>query len=101
MGSAPKLKQTAAKHREGIGHLAYPPAGRRAAVKAGRKPVHFNLDGRTTARYFSGRFTATCGQNVHKWPTEDEGRGLVYLPPLSETEQDFCSLPFTKTCPLS
>ena len=33
--------------------------------------------------------------------TKDEGRGLIYLPPLSENGQAFCSLPVTKPRPFS
>ena len=32
--------------------------------------------------------------------TKDEGRGLIYLPPLSENGQAFCSLPVTKLPPV-
>lgn len=32
--------------------------------------------------------------------TKDEGRGLVYLPPLSENRRAFCSLPVTKPPPV-
>ena len=35
-----------------------------------------------------------------RFDTGDEGRGLVYLPPLPENGQAFCSLPLTKTPPV-
>ena len=44
------------------------------------------------------------GENVPqfdvRFDTGDEGRGLVYLPPLPENGQAFCSLPLTKTPPV-
>ena len=35
-----------------------------------------------------------------RFDTGDEGRGLVYLPPLPENGQAFCSLPLTKPPPV-
>ena len=70
--------------------------GRRAAVKAGCKPVHFSLDGCPLSCYFSGsvatlRDTLSTSRNV--------GRGtgaFIYLPPFSENSPIFRSFPFAK-----
>ena len=40
--------------------------GRRVAVKAGCKPVHFSLDGYPLSCYFSGSVATTSGHFVHK-----------------------------------
>ena len=50
----PKIKKSAAKHFEGLAALSTHSAERRAAVKAGCKPVHFSLDGCPLSCYFSG-----------------------------------------------
>ena len=50
----PKIRTGAAKHFEGLAALPTHSAGRRAAVKAGCKPVHFSLDGCPLFCYFSG-----------------------------------------------
>ena len=48
------------------------------------------------------RRSATSGHFVPALRgTKDGGRGLIYLPPLSENERAFCSLPVTKTPPVS
>ena len=39
-----KIRTGAAKHFEGLAALSTHSAGRRAAVKAGCKPVHFSLE---------------------------------------------------------
>ena len=75
-------------------------AERRAAVKAGCKPVHFSLDGCLLSCYFSGsvatlRDTLSTSRNV--------GRGtgaFIYLPPFSENRPIFCSFPFAKIQPV-
>ncbi len=96
----PKIKKSAAKHFEGLAALSTHSAGRRAAVKAGCKPVHFSLDGCPLSCYFSGsvdtlRDTLSTSRSV--------GRGtgaFIYLPPLSESRPIFCLLPFAKIQPV-
>ena len=61
-----KIRKRAAKHFEGLAALSTHPAGRRAAVKAGCKPVHFSLDGCPLSCYFSGSVATTSGHFVHK-----------------------------------
>ena len=53
MTSAKCLSMSAAKHFEGLAALSACSAGRRAAAKAGCKPVHFSLDGSPLFCYFS------------------------------------------------
>ena len=48
-----KIRTGAAKHFEGLAALSTHSAGRRAAVKAGCKPVHSSLDGCPLSCYFS------------------------------------------------
>ena len=59
--NAPKFRKRAAKHFEGLATLSTHSAGRRAAVKAGYKPVHFSLDGCPLSCYFSGSVATTSG----------------------------------------
>ena len=95
-----KIRKRAAKHFEGLAALSTHPAGRRAAVKTGCKPVHFSLDGCPLSCYFPGvwpllRDTLSTSRSV--------GRGtgaFIYLPPFSETSPIFCSFPFTKSQPV-
>ena len=61
-----KIRKRAAKHFEGLAALSTHSAGRRAAVKAGCKPVHFSLDGCPLSCYFSGSVATTSGHFVHK-----------------------------------
>ena len=75
-------------------------AGRRAAVKAVCKPVHFSLDGCPLSCYFSGSVTTTLGHFVHKSGRRTEDGGFIYLPPFSENRLIFCSFPFTKSQPV-
>ena len=49
-----KIGKSAAKHFEGLAALSARSAGRRAAVKAGYKTVHFSLDGCPLSCRFSG-----------------------------------------------
>ena len=49
-----KIRKRAAKHFEGLAALSTHSAGRRAAVKAGCKPIHFSLDGCPLSCCFSG-----------------------------------------------
>ena len=49
-----KIRKRAAKNFEGLAALSIHSAERRAAVKAGCKPVHFSLDGCPLSCYFSG-----------------------------------------------
>ena len=64
-----KIRKRAAKHFEGLAALSTHSVGRRAAVKAGCKPVHFSLDGCPLSCYFSGsvatlRDTLSTSQSV-------------------------------------
>ena len=61
-----KIRKRAAKHFEGLVALFTHSAGRRVAVKAGCKPVHFSLDGCPLSCYFSGSVATTSGHFVHK-----------------------------------
>ena len=71
-------------------------AGRRAAVKAGRKPVHFSLDGCPLSCYFSGN-VATLRDTLSTSQSMGRGTGaFIYLPPFSENRLIFCSFPFAK-----
>ena len=54
------------KHFEGLAALSTHSVGRRVAVKAGCKPVHFSLDGYPLSCYFSGSVATTSGHFVHK-----------------------------------
>ena len=71
-----KIRKRASKHFEGLAALSARSAGRRAAVKAGYKPVHFSLDGCTLSCYFSGSVATASGHFVHKSErrTRDGGR---------------------------
>ena len=62
----PTIRTGAAKHFEGLAALSTHSAGRRVAVKAGCKPVHFSLDGCPLSCYFSGSVATTSGHFVHK-----------------------------------
>ena len=61
-----KIRTGAAKHFEGLAALSTHSVGRRVAVKAGCKPVHFSLDGYPLSCYFSGSVATTSGHFVHK-----------------------------------
>ena len=61
-----KIRKRAAKHFEGLAALSTHSAGRRAAVKAGCKPVRFSLDSCPLSCYFSGSVATTLGHFVHK-----------------------------------
>ena len=95
-----KIRKRAAKHFEGLVALSTHLAGRRAAVKAGCKPVHFSLDGCLLSCYFSGSVATTSGHFVHKSGRRTEDGGFIYLPPSSETSPIFCSFPFAKSQPV-
>ena len=58
------MKESAAKHFEGLAALSACSAGQWAAVKAGCKPVHFSLDGCPLSCYFSGSVATTSGHFV-------------------------------------
>ena len=75
-------------------------AGRRAAVKAGCKPVHFSLDGCPLSCYFSGS-VVTLRDKVSTSPSVGRGtEAFIYLPPFSENSPIFCSFPFAKIQPV-
>ena len=71
-----KIRKRAAKHFEGLAALSTHSAGRRAAVKAGCKPVHFSLDGCPPSCYFSGSVATTSGHFVHKSERRTRGGGF-------------------------
>ena len=74
--------------------------GRRVAVKAGCKPVHFSLDGYPLSCYFSGSVATTSGHFVHKSERRTMNGTFIYLPPFSENSPIFCSFPFAKIQPV-
>ena len=76
-----KIGKSAAKHFEGLAALSIHSAERRAAVKAGCKPVHFSLDGCLLSCYFSGS-VATLRDTLSTSRSEGRGTGaFIYLPP--------------------
>ena len=95
-----KIRKRAAKHFEGLAALSTHSAGRRAAVKAGCKPVHFSLDGCPLSCYFSGSVATTSGHFVHKSERRTKNGGFIYLPPFSENSPIFCSFPLAKIQPV-
>ena len=95
-----KIRKRAAKHFEGLTALSTHSAGRRAAVKAGCKPVHFSLDGCLLSCYFSGS-VATLRDTLSTSRSEGRGTGaFIYLPPFSEHSPIFRSFPFAKIQPV-
>ena len=52
--------------------------GRRVAVKAGCKPVHFSLDGYPLSCYFSGSVATTSGHFVHKSERRTKNGAFIY-----------------------
>lgn len=84
-------------------NLDRPARVRFAVGKAGKHPwclpASFDFECRGTVFLPPG-----SGENLPqfdvRFDTGDEGRGLVYLPPLPENGQAFCSLPLTKTPPV-
>jgi len=88
------------QHFEGLAALFTHSAERRAAVKAGCKPVHFSLDGCLLSCYFSGS-VATLRDTLSTSRSEGRGTGaFIYLPPFSENRPIFCSFPFAKIQPV-
>jgi hypothetical protein len=53
-------------------------AERRAAVKAGCKPVHFSLDGCPLSCYFSESVATTSGHFVHKSERRTKNGAFIY-----------------------
>ena len=95
-----KIRKRAAKHFEGLAALSTHLAGRRAADKAGCKPVHFSLDGCPLSCYFSGS-VATLLDTLSISQSAGRGTGaFIYLPPLFENSPIFCSFPFAKIPPV-
>ena len=95
-----KIRKRAAKHFAGLAALSTHSAGRRAAVKAGCKPVHFRLDGCPLSCYFSGS-VATLRDTLSTSRSVGRGTGaFIYLPPFSENSPIFCSFPFAKIQPV-
>ena len=75
------MKESAAKHFEGLAALSACSAGQWAAVKAGCKPVHFSLDGCPLSCDFSGSVATTSGHFVHKSAlSADENRPALAAP---------------------
>ena len=79
-----KIKKRAAKHFEGLAALFTHSAERRAAVKAGCKPVHFSLDGCPLSCYFSGS-VATLRDTLSTSRSEGRGTG-AFISALSADE---------------
>ena len=74
-----------AKHFEGLAALSTHSAGRRAAVKAGCKPVHFSLDGCPLSCYFSGN-VATLWDTLSTSRSVGRGAGaFIYALSADET----------------
>ena len=95
-----KIRKRAVKHYEGLAVLSIHSAVRRAAVKAGCKPVHFSLDGCPLSRYFSGS-VATLRDTLSTSRSVGRGTGaFIYLPPFSEKSPIFFSFPFAKIQPV-
>ena len=61
-----EIRKRAAKHFEGLAVFSTHSAGRRAAGKAGCKPVHFSLAGCPLSCYSSGSVDTASGHFVHK-----------------------------------
>ena len=78
------MKESAAKHFEGLAALSACSAGQWAAVKAGCKPVHFSLDGCPLSCHFSGSVATTSGHFVHK--SERRTRDGTFIYALSADE---------------
>lgn len=74
-----KIRKSAAKHFEGLAALSTHSAERRAAVKAGCKPVHFSLDGCPLSCYFL-RNVATLRDTLSTSRSVGRGTGLSYTP---------------------
>ena len=74
-----KTPQSAAKRFEGLASLSTYSVGRWAAVKAGRKPVHFSLDGCPLSCYFAGSVATASGHVDHK-PERKTGDGGFHIP---------------------
>ena len=60
-------------------------AGRRAAVKAGCKSVHFSLDSCPLSCYFSGSVVTTSGHFVHKLERRTRDGAFIYALSADET----------------
>ena len=73
-----KIGKSAAKHFEGLAALSIHSAERRAAVKAGCKPVHFSLDGCPLSCYFSESVATTSGHFVHKSERRTKNGAFIY-----------------------
>ena len=80
-----KIRKRAAKHFEGLVALFTHSAGRRVAVKAGCKPVHFSLDGCPLSCYFSGN-VATLRDTLSTSRSVGRGTGaFIYALSADET----------------
>ncbi len=104
-----KIRKRAAKHFEGLAALSTHSAGRRAAVKAGCKPIHFSLDGCPLSCYFSGsvatlRDTLSTSRSVGRGTgafiyalSADENRAALAAPRHASTALFSCR--FKCPCP--
>ena len=91
------MKESAAKHFEGLAALSTHSAGRRAAVKAGCKPIHFSLDGCPLSCCFSGSVSTSSGHFV---PKSGVGRGteaFIYALSADETRPALAALRHAST----
>ena len=87
-----KIRKRAAKHFEGLAALSTHSAGRRVAVKAGCKPVHFSLDGCPLSCYFSGS-VATLRDTLSTSRSEGRGTGaFIYALSADETSSALAAL---------
>ena len=80
-----KIRKRADKHFEGLAALSTHSVGRRVAVKAGCKPVHFSLDGCPLSCYFSGSVATTSGHFVHKSERRTRDGAFIYAQSAVET----------------
>ena len=96
-----EIRKRAAKHFEGLAVFSTHSAGRRAAGKAGCKPVHFSLAGCPLSCYSSGSVDTASGHFVHKLGLgRTNDRGFLYLLPFSENGPLFRQFPFAKIHPV-
>ena len=87
------------KHFEGLAALSTHSVGRRVAVKAGCKPVHFSLDGYPLSCYFSGSVATTSGHFVHKSERGTRDGGFHIPAAVLWKQPDFLLIPIRKNSP--
>ena len=92
-----KIGKSAAKHFEGLAALSIHSAERRAAVKAGCKPVHFSLDGCPLSCYFSESVATTSGHFVHKSERGTKNGAFIYALSAVENRPALAAPRYTST----